>query len=85
MNKIDKKILSFKDEGQLISMVLQSSINEIVNMPAGTKENEVLETSLKLYRSIEDGADFLLVLIKYSKKKLNKLVSDADFYNRNIL
>ncbi len=85
LDKIDKRIISFKDESQLISMVLQSSINEIVNMPVDPKEKEVLDTSLKLYRSIEDGADFLLDLIKYSKIKLNKLVSGAEFYNRIIL
>lgn len=85
LDKLDKRILSFKDESQLISMVLQSSINEIVNMPADTKEKEVLDTSLKLYRSIEEGAGFLLDLIKYSKKKLNKLASGAEFTNRNIL
>ena len=85
LDKLDKRILSFKDENQLVSMVLQSSINEIINMPVDSKEKEVLDTSLKLYRSIEDGADFLLDLIKYSKIKLNKLISGAEFYNRKIL
>jgi hypothetical protein len=85
LDNIDKRILSFKDESQLVSMVLQSSINEILNMPVALKEKDVIDNSLKLYMSIEDGSGLLLDLIKYSKKKLNKLAPGTDFKNRNIL
>ncbi len=75
LDAIDKKILSFREENQLVSMVQQTAINDIISNPESKQENDFLVSSLKLYSSIEEGADFLLSLIRLSKKKLRKLHS----------
>jgi hypothetical protein len=75
LDAIDKKILSFREENQLVSMVQQTAINDIISNPESKQENDFLVSSLKLYSSIEEGAGFLLSLIKLAKKKLGKLHS----------
>ena len=75
LDAIDKKILSFREENQLVSMVQQTAINDIISNPESKQENDFLVSSLKLYSSIEEGAGFLLSLIKLAKKKLRKLHS----------
>ncbi len=75
LDAIDKKILSFREENQLVSMVQQTAINDIISNPGSKQENDFLVSSLKLYSSIEEGAGFLLSLIRLAKKKLRKLHS----------
>ena len=73
LEEIDKKILSFQEENQLVSMVMQSSINDILNRSVRNQKKEILKNSLKLYTSIEEGTRFMLKLIGLSQKKLKKI------------
>lgn len=82
LDAIDEKILAFREENQLVSMVQQTAINDIISNPESKQENEHLISSLKLYSSIEEGADFLINLIKLSKKKLKELQKSADNVGR---
>lgn len=80
LEEIDKSILSFKEETQLLSMVMQTSIDDVLNRGKGAFLN-----SQKLYSSIDEGSKFLSNLIKISLKKLKRLRSDTDKINNNAL
>jgi len=71
---IDTQILSFKEENRLLSMVMQSSINEVLRTHTVKEKGKVYENSLKLYTSIEEGLRFLKGLLEVSLKKLKKLL-----------
>jgi len=78
LNRIDQKLLSCRKETELLSMVMQSSISEVLKKHTVVDEQEAFENSLMLYRSMEDGLDYLLHLIKLTLKKLKNLRSAGD-------
>ncbi len=80
LEEIDKSILSFREETQLLNMVMQTSIDDILNRGKGAFLN-----SQKLYSSIDEGSKFLSKLIKISLKKLKRLHSDTDKINNDVL
>ena len=70
LSQIDREIADFKEENQLLSMVLQSSINEILRKTAATDRHQALQNSLGLYTSMEEGLHFLHQLLDGAIKKL---------------
>ena len=87
LDEIDRDILSDRDANNILSMVMQTSIADILGKVKKTKpsvESEgpprtegyegALENSRVLYRSIEEGAQFLLRLLEESSKRVQELV-----------
>ncbi|HUT66788.1 MAG TPA: 6-hydroxymethylpterin diphosphokinase MptE-like protein, partial [Spirochaetota bacterium] len=87
LDEIDREILSDRDTNNILSMVMQTSIADILGKVKKTKpsvESEgpprtegyesALENSRVLYRSIEEGAQFLSGLLEKSSKRIQELV-----------
>jgi len=72
--KIDENILSYKEENLLLSMVVQSSINDVFNKSRNRDFKNAVRNSLSIYSSIEDGSKFLIKLIKLTTKKMERLL-----------
>jgi hypothetical protein len=84
---IDQKLLSCGKETELLSMVMQASISEVLKKHTVADEKEAFENSLKLYKSMDDGFDYLLNLIELALKKFKNLRSadDTDTKADNLL
>jgi len=72
LHSIDEKILSFKEESHLISMVMQSPIDDILSGRGGRSKAHAYISTLKLYSSIHEAAEMLLDLMALAKRKLSK-------------
>lgn len=63
LDRLDSILLSFREENQLLSMVMQSPISEALTRRAGDHEKDGFENSLKLYASMEESLIFLQNLL----------------------
>jgi hypothetical protein len=74
LEKLDTSLLSFKEENQLLSMVMQSPINEVLSRKANKGDDDWLGNSRKLYSSIEDSLNFLNNLLSTTMKRMENLL-----------
>ena len=87
LNEIDREILSDRDANNILSMVMQTSIADILGKVKKTKTSaesegaggtegyeDALENSRVLYSSIEEGAQLLSRLLEESSKRIQELV-----------
>ena len=75
---LEKEIMSFKDEINLISMTMQDTVVKIMKGVQKKNKNFVISESNMLYSSLEDSCKFLLKVIKNTKAKLKFLISFSD-------
>ena len=85
LNGHDTKIVSLKQEIRLISMTMQSVVFDILKGTSlddkNTDKNSVkvsLRNSLKLYRSIIEGCNYLINIINFAKLKLKNIDRFSD-------
>jgi hypothetical protein len=69
----DARILSFVEENRLISMVMQSLINEILGSNGTVKVERAIQNSIDLYRGMGEAAMFLFGMMKKTENKLSKI------------
>jgi hypothetical protein len=69
----DARILSFVEENRLISMVMQSLINEILGSNGTVKVERAIQNSIDLYRGMGEAAMFLFGVMKKTENKLSKI------------
>lgn len=74
LEKLDASLLSFKEENQLLSMVMQSPINEVLSRKVEPVNDDWLGNSKKLYSSIEESLKFLRNLLSNTLRRMDKLL-----------
>jgi hypothetical protein len=67
----DARILSFVEENRLISMVMQSLINEILGTIGIVRVDSAMQNSIDLYRGMGKAAMFLFDVMKKTENKLS--------------
>lgn len=72
---IDERILSFKRENELLSMVTQTSIADIMQETKESNSEKAYNNSIKLYSSMEEGTNFLKRLISSSFCRIKRISS----------
>jgi hypothetical protein len=85
LNKIDERFLDFKEENSLLSMVLQTSIDQVMSREEEQQGENAVLSSIELYSSIVDGAKFLRTVLQSARKKLNVFLDNDDNESEIIL
>ncbi len=73
LTEADARILSFIEENRLISMVMQSLINEILGAKQTVTTQRAIQNSIDLYRGMSEAAIFLFEVMKKTENKLSKI------------
>jgi hypothetical protein len=76
LESIDSEILSNPDATHLLSMVMQTPIVDILSKlrTEDSDKHTAIENSISLYRSIDEGAEFLLGLLAVALKQMQELL-----------